>query len=111
MILLIKLFYKIVKSESSSLSQEYVNLGKEEGEDEELATLTFGNKSQEAGVLGGVENKKGNKKGGLFWGIMGVSLVSLIAVYGVLVSKEKENFIQTQTGNGAGTYKIIEIKD
>jgi len=101
---------KKVKSGGSSLPQKYVSLGKEEEvKGEELVVPDAVGINQEASVLDGVENKKENKEGGLFWGIMGVSLVSLIAIYGVLVSKEKENFVQIE--NGAGTYKIIEIKD
>ena len=68
------------------------------------------NTAQEARALGGVNSQNKNKQeDGLFWGIMGVSLLSLIAIYGVLVSKEKKNSFQTK--NEAGLYDIIEIKD
>ncbi len=73
---------------------------------EELITP---NTAQAANVLSEARSQKENKDDGLFWGIMGVSLVSLIAIYGVLISKERENPVQS--GDEIGLYKIIEIED
>ena len=76
---------------------------------EKLINSNVSNTAQVANVLGGVEPRKENKKDGLFWGIIGVSLISLIAIYGVLISKEKKNSVSA--GNEACLYKIIEIED
>ena len=67
------------------------------------------NIAQAANVLSGSRSQKNDQESGLFWGIMGVSLVSLIAIYGVLISKEKEKSVQV--GDEVGLYKIIEIED
>ena len=76
---------------------------------EELITPDIDNTAQVANVLSETESRKSNKEDGLFWGIMGVSLISLIAIYGVLISKEKENPVQAE--DEVSLYKIIEIED
>ena len=98
----------IVKSRENSASY-YTGVDEGEGENRELIVSNTNNTVQVDNVLGGAEPRKKNKEDGLFWGIIGVSLISLIAIYGVLVSKEKGNSVQE--GNEVGLYKIIEIED
>ena len=110
--------YNTVKSEEFSV-QNYDGIDEDEEKPivaigsgvakKELIAPNTSNTAQAANVLGGAKPQKKNKEDGLFWGIMGVSLISLIAIYGVLISKEKENSVQT--ADEVGLYKIIEIED
>ena len=105
--------HNVVKSEESSVEKySSIESNKEGGEEKETAVLDAKNTSQIAGVLGETKENsqnKNKKEDGLFWGITGVSLLSLIAIYGVLISKEKKDSLQLK--DDAGLYNIIEIKD
>ncbi|MBU1246790.1 lamin tail domain-containing protein [Patescibacteria group bacterium] len=54
-----------------------------------------------------------NKNTGLFWGLLGVSFLSLIAIYAVLESSSAKSEPNNNSSiqNEAGAYKIIEIEE
>jgi len=86
-------------------------------EGEQLYTSNFAQAQSMVSLnnnLGKTNQQQNTKKDtGLFWGLLGVSFLSLIAIYVVLVSSNtgSKNSHKSSIQNEANTYKIIEIEE